>query len=211
MHSFKEIEFKYNADQIKRESFDDFIRDNCAITKEKELFAYCDTGKDSVDHYFSNKSNPEDPRFMRWREGQDIKGTKTWELTSKVKLNGSNLVRDEVNFSLSSADMSLEKAALFSSHHGCKYDFSIKSNVQIYWTEKVVFSHYTVFDTKGNELNRFIEIEANEAFGWASVEEAISEISVWEKKMNHLGISEQKRMKKSLFELYSGNLNKESQ
>jgi len=202
MSNFKEVEFKYNAKDIPRSLFDEAVRSlDSNIKKELCLFASSENGKDSVDHYFST----DDDRFMRWREGQDKNGVKTWELTSKVKLNDSNNnIRDEVNITLNARDMTIGKAKEFSDHHNCKYDFSIKKDVQIYWVDNIVLSHYTVFDIYGKELNVFMEIEADESYAWDSTEQAVDVISEWEKKLAPLGITYQHRIKKSLYEFYTG-------
>jgi len=209
MSDFKEIEFKYFAHDISRARFNSAVKSIGGIKKELCLFASSTNGKDSVDHYFTFFDATVDAgnqRFMRWREGQTDKGVKTWELTSKIKLNeNNNNVRSEVNISLNAKDMSIEKAVEFSSHHGCVYDFSIKKDVQIYWMEDpIVLSHYTTYDLNGKELNTFMEIEADESFSWKGETEALEMISAWEKKLQGLGITAQNRIKRSLFEFYSG-------
>jgi adenylate cyclase class IV len=204
MSNFKEIEFKYDSTSIGRGDFDAFLVNYRHLFKrELLLLAFPPNGKSSVDHYYSDGV-----RFMRWREGQDNNNSKTWELTSKTKLNETNnVVREEVNITLHSKGMSLSKAKAFSEQHGLKYDFSIRKDVQIYWLEKVVFSHYTVFDFNGKELDIFMEIEANEAYPWKSEEEALEVIGEWEKTLAPLGITPRHRIKKSLFEFYTGKIN----
>ena len=210
MTNFKEVEFKYHAKDISRKAFDSLINKIGGIKRDLCLHATTDNNKDSVDHYFTsfNKHIPVgNQRFMRWREGQNKTGTKTWELTSKVKLSKTNNnVRDEVNIPLSATGMNFKKALEFSAQHLCGYDFSIKKDVQIYWLDKVVFSHYTTFTLEGKELHTFMEIEADESHNWASEEQALEFISEWEKKLVSLGITAKNRIKKSLFEFYSGKI-----
>lgn len=205
MSDFKEIEFKYYAHEIKRSKFDKIVKGIGGIKKELCLFADAENGKDSVDHYFTA---PDTGRFMRWREGQDKNGNKTWELTSKIKLNdNNNNVRTEVNIGLNAKNMNLHKAKEFSDHHSCDYDFSIKKDVQIYWMNApIVLSHYTTFDLDKNELNTFMEIEADEEYSWESEDHALQVISEWEKKLSDLGITAQNRIKRSLFEFYTGKI-----
>jgi hypothetical protein len=174
------------------------------IKKELCLLSEAENGKHSIDHYYSNKL---EARFMRWREGQDKNGAKTWELTSKVKTSDlNNNVRSEVNITLNARDFTISKASEFSLQHGCSYDFSIRKDVQIYWMGDIVLSHYTVFDLVGRQLNTFMEIEADETKDWKSEQEALDAIVLWEKKLSDLGITAQNRIKKSLFEFYSGNI-----
>lgn len=204
MSNFQEIEFKYYANKILRSDFDNIIKKIGGIKKDLLLFSEAENGKHSIDHYYSNKT---EARFMRWREGQDKNGSKTWELTSKVKTNDlNNNVRNEVNIPLNARDMSLSKAIEFSSQHKCSYDFSIRKDVQIYWMGDIVLSHYTVFDLNGNKLNIFMEIEADESVEWESEQKALDAIVLWEKKLSVLGITAQNRIKKSLYEFYSGNI-----
>lgn len=204
MCDFKEIEFKYYADEISREAFDSAVKSIGGIKKEQRLHSVSENGKDSVDHYFTNKDST---RFMRWREGQTVSGNKTWELTSKIKLSDkNNNLRTEVNIPINSSGMVISKAKEFSKHHGCEYDFSIRKDVQIYWIGKVVLSHYTTYDYEGNKLHTFMEIEADESYSWESDEEALNEIVEWEKKLSCLNITPQNRIKRSLFELYTGKI-----
>ena len=196
---FHEIEYKYNSEEINRVEFNTFLKGFGPFKKDLTLEINPVNGKDSIDHYCSNGE-----RFMRWREGQDSNGNKTWELTSKSRLSKlNNNKRKEVNIPLNTKDMTLEKAIEFSEMHGCKYDFSIKKEVQIYWTGKAVFSHYTTYDLTGKRLNCFVEIEADEKFKWESEEQAFTEINDWEKKFAPLGLTPQHRIKKSLFEFYT--------
>jgi hypothetical protein len=59
-----------------------------------------------------------------------------------------------------------------------------------------------VYDKELNEKQRFIEIEANEKFTWASEQEAWDEVLKYEKSFESLGITPQHRLRKSLYELF---------
>ena len=196
---FNEIEYKYDAENIDRTAFDSLVRSVGTLKKELTLHVNPVNGKNSIDHYCSNGE-----RFMRWREGQDANGNKTWELTSKRRLNKlNNNNRKEVNLPLNTKDMSLEKAVQFSEMHELEYDFGIIKEVQVFWMGKVVLSHYTTYNLTGKKLNTFMEIEADEKYSWESEEQAFTEINEWEKKLAPLGITPQHRIKKSLFEFYT--------
>jgi adenylate cyclase class IV len=186
-----EVETKYNAEGIERADFDKLCR---SFNPKKELLLSSDgDGKPSIDHYFTKGE-----KFMRFRYGSG-----KWELTSKVKTTeGNNKVRVEVNINLGSG-MSFEKAEAFSAIFGLEHDFSIIKDVQVFWFDKIVLSHYTCYDKEMKKLNTFLEIEADEAYKWDTQEQALAEVVEWEKKLSPLGITPQKRVKRSLFEFYT--------
>jgi hypothetical protein len=60
-----------------------------------------------------------------------------------------------------------------------------------------------VYDPKTlKELRRFVEIEADEDYRWASEQEAWAHVEKYEKMFEPLGITSRNRMKKSLFEIF---------
>lgn len=207
LSKFSEVEFKYNAENISRESFDS-LAESFFPERHLSVGLKCINGKDPVDYYFTA---PSGDRFMRWRFGCDDEGTPTWELTSKLKTSDkNNNVRSEVNIEINSRYMSIDAATEFSRHHGCEFDFAVKKDVQVYWMGDVVLSHYTTYDLDGTKLNTFMEIEADERLTWNSEEEAVSVISDWEKRLAPLGITSRNRIKKSLFEFYTNTSKKEA-
>lgn len=194
-----EIEFKYDAEKIGRDKFDTIIKGFGPTIKSLTLTVTSPDGLDSIDHYFSNGS-----RFMRWRESHNADGVKTWELTSKSRTNKlNNNIRKETNLPLIVKDMDFEKAKDFSEQHKLRYDFSIGKDVQVYWFETIVLSHYTTYNIKGKSVDTFMEIEANEEYPWENEAKALTEVIEWEKKFAPLGITPQHRIKKSLFEFYT--------
>lgn len=182
-----EAEFKFRADDISRSDFD-------ALAQTlKPIRSIRNNKENSIDYYFSRNS-----KFMRFR-----KSSKHWELTTKVKHDdNNNKVRTEVNINLGEG-MSQEKAKAFSEVFGLKEDFAITKDVQVYWYEKIVLSHYTCFNESGDKLDTFLEIECLEEYPWESQEIALAELAVWEEKLSPLGISPYKRLRKSLFEFYT--------
>jgi len=186
-----EIEYKYNAEEIARQAFNALCR---SLSPVKELLLDANNdNKPSIDHYFTKAD-----RFMRFRYGQG-----KWELTTKVKtVVGNNKVRTEINIKLGPG-MNFEKAKAFSGIFSLEHDFSIIKDVQVFWFEKIVLSHYTCYDEQMKKLNTFLEIEADEEHEWDSEEQALAELAEWEKKLAPLGLTPQKRIKKSLFEFYT--------
>ena len=145
MSGFKEVEFKYNAKDIARNDFNSLVRSLGEIKRELSLTHSPKEGSNSIDHYFTFPDparSSKRKRFMRWRESYSNSGSKTWELTSKIKLqDNKNVVRDEVNIQLNASSMNFSKAEEFSFHHGCVHDFSIKKDVQVFWIGYSVSLH----------------------------------------------------------------------
>lgn len=181
---FKEIEFKYSADEIKFESFMKII-DQLPITKKLLV--------SSFDDYFVNESDD----FIRYRYSSD-----RGELTIKRKTNNkNNNHRVEVNVPTSGDNFTAVQA--FVNLLGYSHNFGIYKTCQIFWLDKVDLVYYVVYDKEFKELRRFIEIEALEDHNWESEEQAIAEVVKYEKMLEPLGITPQHRLKKSLFEIFS--------
>lgn len=180
---FKEIEFKYDASEISLESFLSIIK---KLPVKKRLIV------SSFDDYFVN----EDGDAIRYRHNE-ARG----ELTIKRKLSKTNsFKRIEVN--LPTKGDALETVNEFCSLLGYEYNFGIYKTCQIYWLEKVDLVYYVIYDKELKEQRRFIEIEALEDYPWKSEEEAMAEVIKYEKMLEPLGLSPQRRMKKNLFEIF---------
>jgi len=92
---------------------------------------------------------------------------------------------------------------------GATFNFSIVKNCHIYKFDDATLVFYTVYDTTDGEPKKqdsFIEIEVCEdkIAGWTE-EQAWDVIKKYEKALAPLGISAQRRMDKSLFEIYRRN------
>ena len=123
------------------------------------------------------------------------------ELTHKVKtIDSNNVIRSEVNLRVDDNDAdTIEK---FVTVQGFKRNFRISKIVHIYRFEDVVVPFYTVIDENG-KFDHFIEIElVEETIHNLTEEEAWNTIKKWEAVLAPLGISGQKRLRKSLFEMY---------
>lgn len=183
---FKEIEFKYDANQIELMAFTQLMETFCSKISNRLIVS-------SYDDYFTNP----DGAFIRYRHNNNNQ-----ELTIKRKTtHDNNNERIEVNMAIIPQDFSTIQA--FSNLLGYKHDFRIYKVCNIYWLEKVVVCYYLVFDNNMKELNRFIEIEANEDLEFENEEDALNTITKFEKLLLPLGISPEKRLKKSLFEMYT--------
>jgi len=181
----REIEAKYNADSISLESFLAVV--NGMKIKKKLVVS-------SYDDYFTKRDN-----FIRYRHSTD-----RGELTIKRKTSENNNF-DRVEVNLGAEPDALAKVADFVELLGYKHDFTIYKTCHIYWFEKVDLVYYVVYDKELKELRRFIEIEALEDYPWESDESAWEEVLKYEKILESIGLSPQKRLKKSLFEIFRKN------
>lgn len=182
MH-FKEIEFKFDATDI---TLVDFINTVEQLNPEKNIIV------SSYDDYFTN----EDDNFIRYRHNES-----SHELTIKRKTNNYNN-NERVEINLDIIPQAFGNIEGFVSLLGYKHNFRIYKICHIFWIKKAIICYYIVYDENMTELNRFIEIEANEKLNFVSENEAFSEIRYYEDKLKDLGIYHKKRLKRSLFEMY---------
>lgn len=190
---FTEFEVKYRIDPILVQRFKSII----SSIKEVKDFKYVE----GTDHYLVNDSG-----FWRFRT-EDWTPNGRRELTKKIKPDGAknNISRAEYNILL---DHNVEKEAIFESlkHDGYEYNFSVFKGAHIYFTDDATIVFYTVTDTtpgvKFNE-DSFVEIEVDEELiGQITEKEAWEIINKYEKALEPIGITPQKRLRKSLFEMY---------
>ncbi len=181
---YKEIETKYNADDIDSA---DFQKIALSLNPTRELFV------SSNDHYYTR----DDGLALRYREG------KRPELTVKQKSKDhNNFVRTEVNLALA-PDVELETVTELATLQGYKHNFTIYKTCMIYFWDRHNVVMYVVFDhTQKNILGTFIEIELLEDEPWGSVEEAWAYLREIEKAFEPLGISPAKRLRRSLLEMF---------
>jgi adenylate cyclase class IV len=172
---FKEIEFKYDAQDVSMNKFVD----------KKMLVS-------SYDDYFTDPQG----NFIRYRH-HDTRG----ELTIKRKLSvNNNNERIEVN--VPTEGNNLKAVAAFVDLLGYQPNFGIYKTCNIFWIDKVVMVYYVVYDKELKEKRRFIEVEANEDLPWESEEAAWAEIEKYEGLLAPLGVTPKNRLKKSLFEIF---------
>ena len=184
--NFKEIEYKYFANNISLDKFKQTIKDiNMKITGITEV--------KSTDDYF--KSTDTKVNFLRYRHNDTYQ-----ELTLKKKTNSSNNNnRIEINLKTNS---DLETVSAFVEMLGYTHSFTIQKDCYIVHFENGEIVHYTVMDANG-DVNNFIEIEAHTNFNDT---EAFEIINQYEKYLEPLGITYKNRLKRSLFEIYNQNV-----
>lgn len=187
-NNFLEIETKYYADEIDRIKFKNLLR-----SMNPKEFIYVE----STDIYYSNGDN-----FLRHRLAPETDPSGRSELTIKKKhVNGNNVVRTEINLRVDTNDK--ETVEAFCNNLGYTKNFSIFKVCDIYFFDDADVVFYTVLDEQGKSQN-FLEIEVDESLGFGEAE-AKEIIVKYEKLLSTLGLSPQKRLKKSLWEMYRKN------
>lgn len=150
---------------------------------------------ESDDVYFTKENE-----FIRYRFSNNKKDKRA-ELTYKAKTTeGNNIIRKEVNVRVDGNDK--ETVEAFANCLGYTKNFKITKYVHIYKFDDVTLPFYTVIDESGKR-DSFIEIEVNEEqIHKLSEEDCWNIIKKYEALMMGLGITAQKRLRKSLFEMY---------
>lgn len=181
----EELEFKYSADEIK---LTDFVKFAESMNPERRLEV------SSWDVYYSGSGLAFE--FMRFRNGPSP------ELTIKMKTDEkNNNHRAEIDLSLK-VDIPEWLVSKFVSCFGFKENFRIYKYCDIYWYEKLDIVYYIVYDKDMKEIGRRVEIEARKDYPFKSAEEGLAEVKAMEQKMAAIGITPQKRMKKSNWEQF---------
>jgi adenylate cyclase class IV len=182
-----ELEFKYDASDIKLSKFVDFAQTLKPVRRVE--------GSGWDVYYSGDGQNFE---FIRLRQSPDFA-----ELTIKIKnTEKNNQNRFELDLPLlpsKTTNWLMEKfVALF----GFKENFRVFKYFDIYWTEKVDIVYYIIYSKDMVEVGRRIEIEARKDHKFTSAEAALSEVKAMEQLMSEIGITPQKRMKKSMWEQF---------
>lgn len=184
---YKEIETKYPANEIKIADFRSLALSLNPVSSKRAA---------SYDHYFEKVKND----FIRYRAGERP------ELTRKFKMKDSdNFIRVEINVLLDPnmlEDTRLAVCSKFCDSLDFKPNFSIFKTCEIYFYQKFNVVYYIVYDMELNEQIRFIEIEMDENYPWPSEAAAWKELLKIEKSFKKIGITPNKRIKESLYEMF---------
>lgn len=182
---FIELEYKYNADDIKLSDFQKLMEDIPSYVETKEV--------SSFDIYYTATAE----KFIRFRMSK-----LTPELTIKRKNNSTNnWDRVEVDLPIS-PEATETTVETFVGLLGYKKNFKIYKSCFIYFFDNFNTVYYTVYDEDMEEVGRFIEIEINKDKVDDLGEAATSTLKEIEDKLSTLGITSKNRLKKSLFEMY---------
>lgn len=184
---FHEVEVKFRVDEAMRNDWKQLVE------KIDGLKEHIYTESDDI--YYTNNDE-----FLRYRFSPNKK-EKRAEITYKSKINkDNNIIRKEVNLRIDGN--SSETVEAFVNSLGFKYNFLISKYIDIYKFDDVTLPFYTVIDENGKR-DTFIEIEVNEEKIHTLTEnECWDIIKKYESILSPLGITAQKRLRKSLFEIY---------
>jgi adenylate cyclase class IV len=145
-------------------------------------------------------------QFIRYRKPAFGLDNNRSELTMKTKPDGAknNIKRREINWRIDETPSETVREGL--KDLGFVFNFSIYKICHIYNFNDATVVFYTVYDTtngKPTKTDSFCEIEVSEDnIHNLTEEQAWDVIFKYEKILEPIGINAQKRMKKSLFELY---------
>lgn len=166
---------------------------------ELEKFIYVE----GPDYYFTNGKGDSFIRYRRPSHGLDNGRS---EVTVKIKPKDAknNIIREEVNIRVDSTPE--DAVRRFISHMGYTPNFSIWKACHIYIFKGVTLVFYSVYDTtegKATKTDNFVEIEiCEEKVSEMTEDQAWEMIAQYEKVLEGIGINAQKRLRKSLFEMY---------
>lgn len=147
-----------------------------------------------------------DGAFARYRRPSfGLDGNRS-EVTMKTKREGAknNIIRREWNWRVDGTPPDTIREGL--KDFGFKFNFSIWKSCHIYNLEDATVVFYTVYDTtdgKASKMDTFVEIEVSEEkISGMTEDQAWEIISKYEKILEPVGLTAQKRLRKSLFEMY---------
>lgn len=194
--AFKELEYKYSADEI---SLKDFQARMTQILKQfpEDIVKIKDVS--SWDTYYTKPNGD----FCRYRNSE-----LSPELTIKRKLSDkNNQKRIEVNVPLDSQRVRQDKLEevvnAYTELEGYQKNFKIYKTCFIYFIGPLNYVFYIVYDENMNEQRKFIEIEFDEEVARSlSEEEVFKRLDEFELLLTPLGINSKKRLKRSLFEMF---------
>lgn len=147
-----------------------------------------------------------DSSFARYRKASHGLDDGRAEVTWKIKQPGAknNFIRKEWNWRVDGTPEETITESLQA--HGFLFNFSIVKTCHIYNFDDATLVFYTVYDTtdgKSTKTDTFVEIEVEEeSIHNLTEEQAWEVITKYEKALEPIGVSAQKRMKRSLYEMY---------
>ena len=143
-----EVEKKYQADQIKTDDFNNFVKENT-----KPLGINCGFQVESTDYYF-NVENNDSIEFVRFRSKGDSEKSRA-DLTVKSYNSGAS-TRTEVTVPLPD-NVSTDDVLLLLTSLGARPAIEITKKCEIYTGDNCELVLYDAWDSVGKK--RFLEIE----------------------------------------------------
>lgn len=192
---FIECEFKYTADNISLTKFQEFCESRPDYAGVPALVA------SGYDHFYASSKDTD--AFCRHRYGPDMN-----QLTFKRKTTDvNNYVRTEHNLDFTK-DMTTNQVQAYIKEHGYEFNIAIFKNCFIYKYDWYTLVYYICYNTDMRELGRFLEIEMKEDYAWKNKDEAWNALVAMERLCKPLGLSAQKRIRLSLFEMFKQDIKK---
>lgn len=183
----KEIEFKYNAENISLTDFAEFCQGLKGSPKYVEVSGF--------DYFYSSKADEDG--FYRIRVDH-----KRVQLTYKHKTKDTdNYVREEHNLNFDST-MTKSYVEGYVNSLGYKFNSKIFKSCFIYIFDTYTLVYYVCYNEDMKELGRFVEIEMSEDYAWPTQQDAWNELIAMERICRPIGITPQARVKRSLFEMF---------
>jgi adenylate cyclase class IV len=202
LNEHTEFEVKFRADSINLEDFRDVVKKLPDL--KKIIFV---SGPD----FYYVKSDGSFARFRKPEYG-DMSGGNEVTIKEKIGCSKNNIIRKEVNWKVNGTPDSTIKEGLLMM--GYKPNFSINKDCHIFVFDDATVVYYSVTDTtdgKKRKTESFIEIEVKEeTINNLTESEAWQIIDKYESALEPLGISPQKRLRKSLYEMFMRNQNEQS-
>lgn len=151
------------------------------------------------------------PPFMRFRRPSHGLDENRQELTTKYRQDGAknNIQREEKNLRVDKT--SAKTIGAFVEDIGYKANFSVWKTCHIYNLDDATLVYYSVYDTTDGQqspkVDNFFEIEVDEeTVSTLTQDQAWAVIVKYEKMFESLGINPQKRLRKSMFDMYRREL-----
>lgn len=147
-----------------------------------------------------------DELFARYRKEANKGPDARAELTIKIKPEGAknNIIREEFNVRVDATPR--ETIIKFLNAIGFMHNFTVMKTCFIYHMTDATLVYYTVGDLTDGKLkgeDHFVEIEVSEELiGNMTEDEAWAILVRYEKALESIGVSPQKRLRKSLYEMY---------
>ena len=187
MENYKELEYKYNAENIKLKDFQKLMED-------LNIVNYVDAS--SWDIYYTIPGKKDE--FQRYRKSPNIP-----ELTRKRKVKDSNnWERIEVDIPLDPKRIKEDIITAWAALDGMQENFRIYKSCFIYFLDNINYVYYTVYDENMHEKGRFMEVEINKDKLEELGDRAMEVLKEGESKLAPLGVTAQNRKRLSLFEMF---------
>lgn len=191
-----EFETKYRIDAHLLTEFKKLVESHVA----PKSFIYVE----GPDYYYVHPDMEDS--FGRYRKPSHGLDNNRCEVTFKIKPKGAknNIMRKEFNWRVDKTPEETIKAGFDAL--GFVFNFSIWKSCHIYKLDDVTLVFYTVYDTtegRPSKTDNFLEIEVDEEkMKDLTEKDAWEIIEKYEKLLQPLGVSPQKRLRKSLYEMF---------